>query len=170
VESTAGDRPRHAVVAHDPRRAARRNAVARRLLPRLPDEPGDRSPRAGSPPTGVSRITGARSAVLVVSGVGADAEAAGAVCPAAGKVQRDRTLRMEPSVVGAPRIAEIETLVRRCAPKKPGNGDFWTASFTGGKITMLIIVLLGLATASGAAMIVSVKEEPVLLACGGANC
>jgi hypothetical protein len=38
------------------------------------------------------------------------------------------------------------------------------------KITTLIIVLLGLAAASGAAMIVSVKKEPVLLACGGPNC
>jgi hypothetical protein len=38
------------------------------------------------------------------------------------------------------------------------------------KITMIVIVLLGLATASGAAMIVSVKKEPVLLACGGPNC
>jgi hypothetical protein len=38
------------------------------------------------------------------------------------------------------------------------------------KITTLIIVLLGLATASGGAMIASVKKEPVLLACGGPNC
>jgi hypothetical protein len=38
------------------------------------------------------------------------------------------------------------------------------------KITTLIIVLFGLATASGAAMIASVHKEPVLLACGGPNC
>jgi hypothetical protein len=38
------------------------------------------------------------------------------------------------------------------------------------KITVLILVLLGLATASGAAMIASVKKDPVLLACGGPNC
>jgi hypothetical protein len=38
------------------------------------------------------------------------------------------------------------------------------------KITTVIIVLLGLAATSGAAMIVSVKKEPVLLACGGPNC
>ena len=44
----------------------------------------------------------------------------------------------------------------------------WEGSIV--KITTLIIVLLGLATASGAAMIVSVKKEPVLLACGVANC
>jgi hypothetical protein len=38
------------------------------------------------------------------------------------------------------------------------------------KITTLITVLLALATASGAAMIVSMKKEPVLLACGSPNC
>ncbi len=35
------------------------------------------------------------------------------------------------------------------------------------KITTLIIVLLSVAAASGTAMIVSVKKEPVLMACGG---
>jgi hypothetical protein len=35
MESATGDRPRHAVVAYDPRGAARRNAVARRVLPGL---------------------------------------------------------------------------------------------------------------------------------------
>ncbi len=38
------------------------------------------------------------------------------------------------------------------------------------KITTLLIVLLGLATASAGAMIVCVKKEPVLSACGGPNC
>jgi hypothetical protein len=47
------------------------------------------------------------------------------------------------------------------AAKWPASCDFWTA-FTGGedvvKITVLILVLLGLATASGAAMIASVRH------------
>jgi hypothetical protein len=38
------------------------------------------------------------------------------------------------------------------------------------KITALIVVLLALAMGTGAAMLVSVKKEPVLLACGGPNC
>jgi hypothetical protein len=38
------------------------------------------------------------------------------------------------------------------------------------KITTLIIVLLGLATASGAAMVGSIKKEPVLLACAIPEC
>jgi hypothetical protein len=38
------------------------------------------------------------------------------------------------------------------------------------KVTALIAVLLALAMASGSAMVVSVKKEPVLLACGGPNC
>ena len=38
------------------------------------------------------------------------------------------------------------------------------------KIITVMIVLLGLATASATAMIVSIKKEPVLLACGGPNC
>jgi hypothetical protein len=38
------------------------------------------------------------------------------------------------------------------------------------KITALIIGLLALAIASGAAMVASVHKEPVLLACGGPNC
>jgi hypothetical protein len=35
---------------------------------------------------------------------------------------------MEPSVVGAPQTAEIETPAPSCAPKKPGNGVFWTTA------------------------------------------
>jgi hypothetical protein len=38
------------------------------------------------------------------------------------------------------------------------------------KITALILVLLTLAMGTGAAMVVSVQKEPVLLACGGPNC
>jgi hypothetical protein len=38
------------------------------------------------------------------------------------------------------------------------------------KVTALIFALLTLATVSGAAMVVSVHKEPVLLACGGPNC
>jgi hypothetical protein len=38
------------------------------------------------------------------------------------------------------------------------------------KVTALIAVLLALAMASGSAMVISVKKEPVLLACGGPNC
>jgi hypothetical protein len=65
-------------------------------------------------------------------------------------------------------------LPRQGAPLKAGKRRFldnihrWGGNIV--KITTLIIVLLGLATASGAAMIVSVKKEPVLLACGGPNC
>jgi hypothetical protein len=76
-------------------------------------------------------------------------------------------------VVGAPQTAEIET-PRDGAPPKSREAAFsGQHSPVGGsivKITTLIIVLLGLATASGGAMIVSVKKEPVLLACGGPNC
>jgi hypothetical protein len=38
------------------------------------------------------------------------------------------------------------------------------------KITVLIFALLAIAMGAGAAMVVSVKKEPVLLACGGPNC
>jgi hypothetical protein len=38
------------------------------------------------------------------------------------------------------------------------------------KITTLIVVLLALAMGTGAAMVASVRKEPVLLACGGPNC
>jgi hypothetical protein len=38
------------------------------------------------------------------------------------------------------------------------------------KFTALVFALLALATATGAAMVVSVHKEPVLLACGGPNC
>jgi hypothetical protein len=38
------------------------------------------------------------------------------------------------------------------------------------KVTALIFALLTIATVSGAAMVASVHEQPVLLACGGPNC
>jgi hypothetical protein len=85
-----------------------------------------------SPPAGLGRHAGTRPSVLLVSRIGAHAEAAGAVRFAAGKGRRDRTLRMEPSVVCSPQTAEIETPPQRCAPKKPGNGVFWT-TFTSGE-------------------------------------
>jgi hypothetical protein len=72
------------VVAHDPGRAGRRNAVARCVLPRLRDEPGDWSAHHGPSPAGIGRDARAWAAVLVVSGIGTDAEAARAVRSAAG--------------------------------------------------------------------------------------
>jgi hypothetical protein len=135
---------------------------------------GDHDAHHRPSPTGFGWHPRARAAVFVVPGVGTDAETSGAVRSAASKGRRDRRLRMEPSVVGAPQTAEIETPPPGCAPKKSGNRVFLTNIHRWGgsivKITTLIIVLLGLATASGAAMIVSVKKEPVLLACGGPNC
>jgi hypothetical protein len=38
------------------------------------------------------------------------------------------------------------------------------------KITVVIFALLTLAMGTGAAMVASVHKQPVLLACGGANC
>jgi hypothetical protein len=38
------------------------------------------------------------------------------------------------------------------------------------KITFTIFALLMLAMGAGVAMVASVHKEPVLLACGGANC
>jgi hypothetical protein len=80
---------------------------------------------------------------------------------------------MGSSVVGPPHIAESETPHKDAPPKSREtafSGLHTPVGRSGVKITMLIVVLLSLATASGAAMIVSVKKEPVLLACGGPNC
>jgi hypothetical protein len=52
-------------------RADRRNALARRLLSGLRDEPGYRSAHPRPSPAGLGRHAGARAAVLLVSGVAA---------------------------------------------------------------------------------------------------
>jgi hypothetical protein len=66
------------------------------FLPRLRDEPGDRSPDRRPPPAGLRRHAGARPTVLVVSGIGTNAEAARAVHAAAGAGDRYRTLKSLP--------------------------------------------------------------------------
>jgi hypothetical protein len=58
--------------------------LARRVLSGLQHQQGDRSADHRSPPAGLCRHTGARSAVFVVSRPGADAEADRAVRPPAG--------------------------------------------------------------------------------------
>jgi hypothetical protein len=92
VEPATGHRPRHAVVADDPGCAARWHAVARRLLPGLWDEPSHRSAHARPPPTGRGRHPRARSAVLVVSGIRANTEAARAIRAAAGNGRESELL------------------------------------------------------------------------------
>jgi hypothetical protein len=62
----------------------RRNALAGRLLSGLRDQPGDRSADCRPPSAGLGRHAGAGATVLLVSGLGANAKASGAVCPAAG--------------------------------------------------------------------------------------
>jgi len=56
-----------AVVANNPLRRRRRNAVAGRLLSRLSHKPGDRYPHLGPPPARFGRQPFARLAVLLVS-------------------------------------------------------------------------------------------------------
>ena len=56
-----------AVVANNPLRRRRRNAVAGRLLSRLSHKPGDRYPHLGPPPARFGRQPCARLAVLLVS-------------------------------------------------------------------------------------------------------
>jgi hypothetical protein len=63
------------VVTHDPGGAARRHALARRVLPGLRYHQGDGFADRRPAPAGLSRHAGAGPAVLVVSGRGADAEA-----------------------------------------------------------------------------------------------
>jgi hypothetical protein len=113
-------------------------------------------------------MSGPRTAVFMVSGIGTDAEAAGAVRAAARAKQRDRALMTKPSVVGGPHSVEIEC-GHGCVPPKNRKLAISEQTFTGGEevwwVTTLIIVLLGLATAGGTAMIVSVR-----LAYGGPNC
>jgi hypothetical protein len=71
--------------SNDPGRPARRHATARRLLSGLRDEPRSGSPHPRPPPARLGRHNAARVAVFVVSGIGADAEAAGTACFAAGE-------------------------------------------------------------------------------------
>ena len=61
---------RDMLVAHDPGRADRRDALARRVLPWLRHEPGNRSAEGRSPSARVSRNARAGTAVLVVPGIG----------------------------------------------------------------------------------------------------
>src|SRR5260370_13676718 len=62
-----------AVVANNPLRRRRRNAVAGRLLSRLSHKPGDRYPHLGPPPARFGRQPCARLAVLLVSSQRANA-------------------------------------------------------------------------------------------------
>jgi hypothetical protein len=78
----------HAVVAHDPGCTVRRNALARRLLPRPRHEPGNRSAHPRPSPAGFGRHSGARPTVLVVSGIGSDAEAARALRAVTGEASK----------------------------------------------------------------------------------
>jgi hypothetical protein len=55
------------------------------ILPGLRNEPRDRSRHPRPPPARVGRNASARLSVFVVSGIGADAEAAGVACSAAGQ-------------------------------------------------------------------------------------
>ena len=101
LESTPGHRPRHAVVTDNPRRPDRRDAMARRLLPGMRDEPGDRSPLRRPSPPGLGGNDGARPAMLPVSLLGADAEAAGLARVAAREPRpgRDRLTQVQLGVV-----------------------------------------------------------------------
>jgi hypothetical protein len=104
----------------------------------------------------------------MVSGIGTDAEAAGAVRAAARAKQRDRTLMTKrPLSVG--HTLSKSMCGHGCVPPKNRKLAISEQTFTGGEevwwATTLIIVLLGLATAGGTAMIVSVR-----LAYGGPNC
>jgi hypothetical protein len=85
VGTSTGRQPRHAVVADDPSRADRWNAVARRVLPGLRHEPGDRSSKGRPPSPRLGRHPRARPAVLVLPGIGAHAEDPRAAYPAAGR-------------------------------------------------------------------------------------
>ena len=67
-------RPRHAVVADDPSGPARRHAMARRVLPGLRHEPVNRSAEGRPPSPRFCRDPGVGAALLVVPGVGADAQ------------------------------------------------------------------------------------------------
>jgi hypothetical protein len=73
------------VVADDPGRTDRRDAVARRILPRLRHEPGDRSPERRPASPRIGRYPRAGIALLVVPGIGADAENSRFACPAASR-------------------------------------------------------------------------------------
>jgi hypothetical protein len=93
LESPTGHRPRYALVAHHPRRAGRRNAVARCVLSGLRDQPGDRSTHGRSSPTRLGRHAGSWTALLMVSGIGADAEAARTLCPPASQSPGRRSMK-----------------------------------------------------------------------------
>ena len=73
------------MVADNSGRADRRDALARRVLPWLQHEPGNRSAEGRPSSPRVGRHPGAGAAVLVVPGIGADAEDLGlhALPPAA---------------------------------------------------------------------------------------
>src|SRR5262249_28154968 len=73
LERSTGPRSRHDVVGSELR--PRRHALARRVLPGLRDEQGYRAGNRGPPPARLGRHAGAGTAVLMVSGVGADAKA-----------------------------------------------------------------------------------------------
>ena len=84
LQSAARHRPRHAVVAHNRGRTARRNALARRPLVRAAAPVGPSICARSTVSPSLRWTYGARPAVLMVPGNGADAEAARAVRSAAG--------------------------------------------------------------------------------------
>jgi len=71
-------------------RAARRHAMARRVLPRLRHQQGDRSPHDRPASVGLCRHAGARPALFMVSWLCADAEATRLVRSAASEAGRRR--------------------------------------------------------------------------------
>jgi hypothetical protein len=89
---TSCRQPLHAVVADDPGRADRGDAVARRVLPGLRHEPGDRSSKGRPPSPRIGRNPRARAAVFMVPGIGAHAEDPRIACAAS----RGKGSRVEP--------------------------------------------------------------------------
>ena len=90
LESTAGYRPRHAVVTYHPRCVDRWNAVARRLLPGMAPSRAIDLRTVDRHPLRHSR---ARLSVPIVSGVSADAEAAGLLRVATSQASRRRSMK-----------------------------------------------------------------------------
>jgi hypothetical protein len=85
-----------------------------------PSEDRSRTPR--SAPTGLSGHYGARPAVLLVSGIGANAEVAGLVRAAASARRRGLTLKAKLFVASKPHALAIKESRRGRVPKNPETG------------------------------------------------
>ena len=125
LQSAARHRPRHAVVAHNRGRTARRNALARRPLVRAaaPVVPSICA-RSNVASPSLRLDIGARPAVLMVPGNVADAEAARAVRSAAGGRRDSSHVEVKYSTGG-------EVDAAHCLSRRPSLWSRWSAAWPG---------------------------------------